>query len=445
MVAIALATNGILAVLLIPLSFLYYDIQKTFRKTNTTIARIESITRSPIYADFSEILGGLGTIRAFKEERMFIKKLETAVNRNTVPLMLQTQAGYWLGIRLDAMGAVITFFVAFLAVACDTFLSDLLGNNFISAGYLALGLTYSFSLTASLKFCIRSSAQLEAQMNSVERVKHYSENVDQEEDTVGPPAVLPPGWPLEGKVEGRDVEMRYRDGPLVLKGLSFDISKGQKVGVAGRTGSGKSSLMNALFRMEKLCGGSILIDGVDTKRIPLHVLRSRIGIIPQDPVMFSASVRFNLDPFSNHTDEELWKILQRVDMQGHILSLPKQLEEVVAEGGDNFSAGQRQLICIGRALLRQPKILVMDEATASIDNETDNLVQDVVRSIFQQSTVLTIAHRLNTIIDSDCIMVLDGGKLGEMGSPSELLAKKNGLFKSLWDRHLESHSDKKQE
>jgi ATP-binding cassette subfamily C (CFTR/MRP) protein 1 len=444
LVAISLATNGVLAVLLIPLSFMYYDIQRIFRKTNTTIARLESVTRSPIYADFSEILGGLGTIRAFREERMFIKKLEEAVNRNTAPLMLQSQAGYWLGIRLDAMGSLITFFVAFLAVACDTMLSQYVGDNFISAGYLALGLTYSFSLTASLKFCIRSSASLEAQMNSVERVKHYSENLAQEEETIGDPAPLPSGWPAEGRVEARDVQMRYRDGPLVLKGLTFSVDKEQKVGVAGRTGSGKSSLMNALFRIEKLSSGSILIDGIDTKSVPLHILRSRLGIIPQDPVMFSASIRFNLDPFSNHTDIELWEILQRVNMKNHVLSLPNELEEVVAEGGDNFSAGQRQLICIGRALLRKPKILVMDEATASIDNETDSLIQEVVRSIFKKSTVLTIAHRLNTIIDSDRIMVLEAGKLGEMGSPKELLAKKDGLFKSLWNRHQESHNEEKE-
>lgn len=439
LVAIALATNGVLIVLLVPLSFVYYRIQWLFRKTNTTIARLESVTRSPIYADFSEILGGLGSIRAFRVQNTFIEKLEEAVNRNTVPLMLQAQAGFWLGIRLDAMGSLITFFVAFLAVGCDTFMRRFVGGDFISAGYLALGLTYSFSLTASLKFCIRSSAQLEAQMNSVERVKHYSEGVAQEVDTIGEPAKLVPGWPLYGKVEGQGVEMRYRDGPLVLKGLNFTVEQGEKIGVAGRTGSGKSSLMNALFRMEKLNGGCILIDGVDTRQVPLQILRSRLGIIPQDPIMFSASVRFNLDPFSIHSDNELWGILDSVDMKNYVSSLPNGLNEEVAEGGDNFSAGQRQLICIGRALLRKPKILVMDEATASIDNETDNLIQRVVRDIFKSSTVLTIAHRLNTIVDSDCIMVLEDGKLGEMGSPEDLLSRRDGLFKSLWDRHQENH------
>ncbi|CAM9244868.1 unnamed protein product, partial [Ectocarpus fasciculatus] len=429
LVAIALATNGVLIVLLVPLSFLYYRIQWLFRKTNTTIARLESVTRSPIYADFSEILGGLGSIRAFRVQNTFIEKLEEAVNRNTVPLMLQAQAGFWLGIRLDAMGSLITFFVAFLAVGCDTFMRRILG----------FGVNLFVFLTASLKFCIRSSAQLEAQMNSVERVKHYSEGVAQEVDTIGEPAKLVPGWPLYGKVEGQGVEMRYRDGPLVLKGLNFTVEQGEKIGVAGRTGSGKSSLMNALFRMEKLNGGCILIDGVDTRQVPLQILRSRLGIIPQDPIMFSASVRFNLDPFSIHSDNELWGILDSVDMKNYVSSLPNGLNEEVAEGGDNFSAGQRQLICIGRALLRKPKILVMDEATASIDNETDNLIQRVVRDIFKSSTVLTIAHRLNTIVDSDCIMVLEDGKLGEMGSPEDLLSRRDGLFKSLWDRHQENH------
>ena len=183
----------------------------------------------------------------------------------------------------------------------------------------------------------------------------------------------------------------------------------------------------------------IYIDGIDTSTVPLRTLRSRLGIIPQDPVIFSASVRFNLDPFEAYSDIQIWDVLKSVDMKEHVMSLPGKLSEEVAEGGDNFSTGQRQLICIARALLRTPKILVLDEATASIDNETDNMIQAMVRVNFKECTVLTIAHRLNTIIDSDRIMVMDAGLLAEMGSPVELLANEGGPFKSLWDRHQKSH------
>ena len=199
--------------------------------------------------------------------------------------------------------------------------------------------------------------------------------------------------------------------------------------------------MVALFRIEDLVSGKILIDGIDISRIPLDLLRNKLCIIPQDPVMFSASVRFNLDPFDEHTDEAIWSVLSDVNMKEHVLSLPSQLQEQVAEGGDNFSAGQRQLICIGRALLRKPRILIMDEATASIDPETDNFIQKMIRQKFEDVTMLTIAHRLHTIIDSTRVLVMDAGHVGEYDVPEVLLNKENGLFKGLWDRHVGEGGD----
>ena len=223
------------------------------------------------------------------------------------------------------------------------------------------------------------------------------------------------------------------------------VQGGAKIGVCGRTGSGKSSLMVSLFRIEEACGGHIFIDGVDITTIPVAILRSKIGIIPQDPVMFSMTVRFNLDPFNKYTDEELWNALDNVDMKKVIETLPGLLNEEVSEGGENFSAGQRQLLCIARALLRKPKILVLDEATASIDNETDAFIQTMIRKSFKDCTILTIAHRLHTIIDSDRIVVLEQGNLAEFDSPKALLSKSgdDAIFKGLWQKHNDSQSQNK--
>jgi ABC-type multidrug transport system fused ATPase/permease subunit len=419
---------------------------------------------SPIYADFSQTLYGMASIRAFADEARFVNQLENRVDVNTAAEMTQGLAFQWLSIRLDVIGALVAFFVGVMAAATAD-------SGFIPAGYLGLGLASAFDMTGFLKHGVRMVAAAETQFNSVERIMHYIESIpaeDAEERDRGvkdPPA----DWPKEGRVVAKNMTMGYRDGPRVLKGLTFDLEPAEKIGICGRTGSGKSSLMVALFRIEDLSSGSMAIDGIDCRDVPLRVLRSRIGIIPQDPVMFSASVRDNLDPFSDHTDEELWGVLESVDMKGVVFSLPGKLEEEVAEGGENFSAGQRQLLCISRALLRKPKILVLDEATASVDNETDGLIQAMIKERFKACTVLTIAHRLHTIVDCDRIIVLANGHLGEIGRPEELLARpadqavsgeeheedrddsglggasagtgerRPGLFKALWERHVKSH------
>mmetsp|Transcript_13658 Transcript_13658/g.13206 ORF Transcript_13658/g.13206 Transcript_13658/m.13206 type:complete len:1517 (+) Transcript_13658:272-4822(+) len=433
--AIAAATQGIFLILMVPLIFLYETIQRYFRKANTAVARLQSVSLSPIYADFSQALTGLSTIRAYGVKSDFVNDLRDRVDYNTTSAIMSQLLVNWLAIRLDFIGSIISFFIAVLAIAA---------RGFIPASFLALGLTYSFQLTAYLKYAVRMIATAEAQMNNVERICYYIDNIEQEDDhtKMGPDGteVIPPdNWPEEGNIQVQNLQMRYRDGPLVLKGVDFSIKGGEKIGIAGRTGSGKSSMMIALFRISELADGKVLIDGIDTSTVPLNILRSKIGIIPQDPVIFSASVRFNLDPFEAHTDREVWGVLESVDMKDHVLSLPGKLSEEVAEGGDNFSTGQRQLICIARALLRSPKILVLDEATASIDNETDDMIQKMVRVNFKDCTVLTIAHRLNTIVDSDRIIVLDNGLLAEIDMPDVLMNTENGAFKALWDRHQESH------
>ena len=234
--------------------------------------------------------------------------------------------------------------------------------------------------------------------------------------------------------------MRYRDGPLVLKNISVSFKGGEKIGVVGRTGSGKSSLMNALFRITEIepDGGKILIDGTDISAIGLNALRLSLSIIPQDPVMFSNTVRYNLDPFEEKSEYELWEALKKVQLAEAIAVMPGGLDELVAEGGENFSQGQRQLLCIARSLLRKPKILVMDEATASIDNTTDAAIQQMIRANFANATVLTIAHRLNTIMDSDRVLVLDDGNVAEFDSPSALISN-GGIFASMVEKSRDAH------
>ena len=273
-------------------------------------------------------------------------------------------------------------------------------------------------------------AQTEAQMNSVERIKEYIDTVKPE-----PPMITdvrpPQGWPNEGRIEYKNAKLRYRDGPLVMKGVNLTINPHEKVGVVGRTGAGKSTMMIALFRITDLCEGSISIDGVDLGKLGLEDVRRALCIIPQDPVLFSASVRFNLDPFNESTDEEIWAVLEQVELKDAIDRLPKKLDDAVEEGGSNFSVGERQLICMARALLRKSKILIMDEATASLDNETDTFLQQMIRKQFAQCTSLTIAHRLNTIMDSDRVCVMDAGLVAEYDTPYNLLHKENGIFRGM--------------
>jgi ATP-binding cassette subfamily C (CFTR/MRP) protein 4 len=297
---------------------------------------------------------------------------------------------------------------------------------------VGLALTQSLDLIGNVQTGMKIWSYLNAQTMSVERVLEYAELAPEEDNGQLVPSET---WPQEGSVEFKSVAMRYSpEKPMVLNEICFNVKHGEKLGIVGRTGAGKTSLISALFRLFHF-EGTILIDGVDTKSVSLQTLRSKISIIPQDPILFIGSLRKNLDPFDQYTDCEIWQALDDVQMRTLIANLPSGLETFVIEGGANFSVGQKQLLCLVRAILRNAKIIVLDEATANIDIKTDELIQRTIKKRFEGSTVLTIAHRLNTVMDSDKILVMDAGRVVEFGEPQQLLHNANGIFYSLVTRN----------
>ena len=350
-----------------------------------------------------------------------------------------TVADRWVGLRLEFVGALVVMFASLFAIHSEG----------ITAGAVGLSITYAMQVTQTLNFMVRMSTEFETNVVAVERIKEYSETpteaawesdgavsatgsdaTDGERAVLMPKTQAPPAdWPQAGKIEILDYCLRYREGlDLVLKNVSLVVESGEKVGIVGRTGAGKSSLTLALFRIIEPAGGKIRIDGLDITEMGLHELRRKISIIPQDPVLFSGTLRINLDPFETSTDDELWKALELAHLKEFVSGLEKKLDYPCTEGGDNLSVGQRQLVCLARALLRKSRILVLDEATAAVDLETDALLQNTIRREFAHATIVTIAHRLNTILDYDKILVLDQGRVAEYDTPGTLLENNKGVF-----------------
>ncbi|KAK8805917.1 hypothetical protein WA158_002573 [Blastocystis sp. Blastoise] len=421
-VQICITTNGIMIPVLIVILVIFFVLQSYFMRANTDVQRLESVSRSPIFEDFQAVLSGAPTIRAYGHQKRFIDKMEGRIYTNNHRQVIFQMLSCWLTFRSETLLAFVSFIIAILSNSL---------KGVLSASLLGIALNASSSLGNTLKQWTRITAQLEAQMNSVERVKYYIDTVEPE-----PPMILedhrpPENWPTEGAIKFDNFEMRYRNGPKVLKGVNMDIHPMEKVGVVGRTGAGKSSLMVGLFRISECCGGAIYMDNIKLEDIGLEDVRRHLCIIPQDPVLFSASVRFNLDPFNESSDEEIWRVLEEVELKEAIDALPGKLDGDVHEGGSNFSVGQRQLICMARALLKRPKVLIMDEATASLDNETDGFLQTMIRKQFINCTVLTIAHRLNTIMDSDRVCVMDQGIVAEFDTPLNLLNNSNSIFSGM--------------
>ncbi|KAE8746345.1 ABC-transporter, subfamily C member 06 [Frankliniella occidentalis] len=407
---------------ILPIAILYYFIQRFYVATSRQLKRLESVTRSPIYSHFGESVTGAATIRAYNVKERFIRDSEIRVDVNQSCFYPSVIAARWLSVRLETVGNLIIFFAALFAV---------MSKDTIGGALVGLSISYALQVTSVLNLMVRLSSEVESNIVAVERLKEYG-NTPREAEWELPEKKPQASWPEKGAVSFLDYKVRYREGlDLVLKGLSFNVSGGEKVGIVGRTGAGKSSLTLALFRIVEAADGKIIIDDIDISTLGLHDLRSKITIIPQDPVLFSGSLRMNLDPFNKHSDAELWTALNDAHLKSYVEEEGEGLELEVTEGGENLSVGQRQLVCLARALLRRTRVLVMDEATAGVDLDTDDLIQATIRTKFKDSTVLTIAHRLNTIVDSDVVLVLDQGRLLELDSPERLLKNKETVFYSM--------------
>ncbi|RKO90325.1 P-loop containing nucleoside triphosphate hydrolase protein, partial [Blyttiomyces helicus] len=448
---------------LFPLGFIYKWVATMYTIPSRDLKRLNSTTRSPIYAQFSETLNGVATIRAYGQESRFIVENANRVNANVRPFWYMWLANRWFGVRSSFISSVV-------ALAAGS--AVVLASDVISSGMAGLALLYVLSFSESLVYGVRFYSMMEMALNSVERIEDYK--TIRHEGTAVIEGTRPPAdWPSRGAIDVKNLTVRYAaDGEPVLKNLTFSINAQEKIGIVGRTGAGKSTLSLAFLRILDHIDGTICIDDIDTSKIGLRDLRSNLTIIPQDPVLFSGTVRSNLDPFNESDDAALWAALKA----SHFLetlqdaattSTPSEdassslsaastvgsddtaslikpsatpvlpaftLDDTVTDSGSNFSQGQRQLLCLARALLRTPRVVILDEATASVDNLTDAAIQKTIREDFAHCTVLTVAHRLRTIVDYDRVLVLDKGEVVEYGYPDRLLEIEGGWFRRMCEQ-----------
>ena len=417
------------AIALGPLFLMFLFSASYYRASAREMKRHEAVLRSDVFARFSEAVSGTSSIRAYGLQNHFVKGLRASVDQMNSAYYLTFSNQRWLSVRLDTIGNLLVFTTGILVVT----------SRFnVSPSISGLVLSYILSIVQMIQFTVRQLAEVENAMNATERIHYYGTELDEE-----PPLILAkvdPAWPQSGQITFDDVEMRYRAGlPLVLRGLTMTVQGGERIGIVGRTGAGKSSIMSTLFRLVELSGGTISIDGVNIATVGLKDLRTRLAIIPQDPTLFRGTIRSNLDPFNEHTDLELWSALRQSDLVDASASLDEKthgrihLDGVVEEEGLNFSLGQRQLMALARALVRGSQIIVCDEATSSVDMETDQKIQRTMATGFKGKTVLCIAHRLKTIINYDRICVMDQGTIAELDKPLRLW-EAGGIFRGMCDR-----------
>jgi ATP-binding cassette subfamily C (CFTR/MRP) protein 1 len=398
---------------ILPVTLCFFLLGRFFRASSRQLKRIDGLSRSPLYANLGEVLSGLVTIHSFSMEAVFRSLLQRNSDCYHSTIFAFWSTTRWFSLRLDLTTSAIVGVATVVALS----LRD-------QPAFAAIALTYSLRMSTILQWSVRQFIESESLITSVERILDFAENIPVENtnDHWPPP---PEGWISRGTIEFDNVTVRYgQDAPPVLSGISFSVRAGERIGIVGRTGAGKTSLISAFFRLVELDAGSIVIDTVDVSRLRLHDLRSNLSIIPQDPVLFAGTLRHNLDPFAQYSGEELWGAVHRVNLE-------LGLDDVISENGLNVSVGQRQLICIARALLKRAKILVLDEATANISTSEDIVLQRVLREDFRDATVLCIAHRLNSVIDCSRVLVLDKGRVVEYAAPAELVKREGSQFRSL--------------
>ncbi|KAM6937451.1 ATP-binding cassette sub-family C member 8 isoform 1-T1 [Xenentodon cancila] len=409
---------------LLPLAVACYFIQKYFRMASRDLQQLEDSTQLPLLSHFSETVEGLTTIRALRYEPRFRQRLLQFTDANNIASLFLTAANRWLEVRMEYIGACVVLVAAVASITNSVY-------NQLSPGLVGLGLTYALMVSNYMNWMVRNLADMEVQLGSVKRINGLLKTEPENYEGLLTVSQVPDGWPQHGEIKIQNLSVRY-DATLkpVLKNVNAHISPGQKVGICGRTGSGKSSFSLAFFRMVDMFEGRIVIDNIDISKLPLQTLRSRLSIILQDPILFSGTIRFNLDPEVKATDEMLWEALEIAQLKPVVKTLPGGLDAMVTEGGENFSQGQRQLFCLARAFVRKSSILIMDEATASIDMATESILQKVVMTAFADRTVVTIAHRVHTILNADLVIVMKRGIILEYDRPQALLDREDSVFAS---------------
>jgi ATP-binding cassette subfamily C (CFTR/MRP) protein 1 len=402
-----------------PAAAIYYLAARFFRPASRDLQRLSALSLSPIFAILSECLVGVEALRASKLADIFTTRYTNALDAHNRITYMQTATNRWLGLRLESLGVAIILGIG-LSVSLNLGISS-------SVALSGLALAYAIMMTSTMVWAIRSMSMVENNLTSYERIERYAQTPS--ESPYG--SAAPAGWPSRGAITIRELCARYKpELPLALDRLSCAIPAGNRVGIIGRTGSGKSTLISSFLRIIEPSSGSIEIDGVDLSTLALSELRGALSVVPQEPILFSGQLRESLDPFKTCSDQEIWHSLERVGLKEIVESLPNKINADVREGGINFSAGQRQLISLARALLRKSKVIILDEATASIDSESDYQIQNVLRNELRGATVLIVAHRLPTVMDADLILGLKNGRLIDFGSPSELLSDKDTLLSS---------------
>ncbi|KAL3981708.1 multi drug resistance-associated protein (MRP) [Acanthocheilonema viteae] len=407
------------------LAALYFLVLRFYISTSRQLKRLESAARSPIYSHFQESIQGCASIRAYRCMDRFIHESQDRLDKNIVIQYHSLVANRWLAVRLEFIGNLIVFCSALFSV----FYRE---SGSVTAGLVGLSVAYALSITQTLNWAVRMASELETNVVAVERLREYTDLQTEGLANENLAHTPPRDWPSKGQIVFEKLKIRYRDNlEFVLKGISATIHPAEKVGIVGRTGAGKSSLTLALFRIIEAHSGRILIDNEDISKMSLADLRSKLTIVPQDPIVFSGTLRMNLDPFGHFDDILLWNALRTAHLDSLVHSFPNKLEHRLSEGGENISVGQRQLLCLARAVLRMSKILILDEAAASVDMETDALIQKTIREQFSHCTVLTIAHRLHTVMDSDRVLVLENGCIHEFDTPRKLLDDPDSLFRAM--------------